>query len=150
MPSTSEHLATAKRFRAMYDAIPPEFPEGRALALFYSAMHYVEAVAALSKKDNRVHPQRKQFIIENHPTMWKFYEPLMQSSEKARYMTGGAFTMNAAAVEDYLRKKHHVAIERWALSQMPASENPEPKPLVAPAPPPIEKTVGGVSVERAS
>lgn len=114
MPELKDHLATARRYRTLYDAIPPEHPEGRALALFYSALHYIEAVASLAGKHCRVHREREEFIRKSHPALWKFYHPLWSASEQARYLAGGAFTMNADAVEHYLRRKHHLAIEKWA------------------------------------
>jgi hypothetical protein len=93
-------------------------PEGRALALFYSALHHVEAVAAASGKHLRTHRQREDFLKNEHPKMWKFYRVLWQASEQARYLADGGFTMNSSAVEDYLRKKHHTALELWASSQL--------------------------------
>lgn len=116
MPSIQEHTQTAERFAAMYAAIPAEFPEGRALALFYSSLHFIEAAAATEQPavHNRTHAVREQWLMNNHPRMVRFYLPLWQESEKARYLAGGAFIMNASAVEEFLRKKHHVAIERWA------------------------------------
>jgi hypothetical protein len=51
--------------------------------------------------------------------MWRFYHPLWEASEKARYLAGGAFTLDASAVEHYLRKRHHAAIEKWATNHLP-------------------------------
>src|SRR5262249_42877355 len=73
--------------------------------------------------------------------MWKFYEPLWQNSEKARYLAFGGFTMNAEAVENFLRKKHHVAIERWAHAQLGIPQPTDAlKPIQGKAADPLEGT----------
>jgi hypothetical protein len=115
MPSIKEHLETAERFQRLFEAIPDDFPDGRALALFYSALHYVEAVAAATAppRHNRIHHQREEWIMNNHPTVWKHYHPLWENSEKARYLAGGPFVMNASAVNNYLKSKH-LSLEKWA------------------------------------
>jgi hypothetical protein len=143
MPTLAEHRATAKRFLELYYAIPEDHPEGRVLALFYSALHHVEAVAAASGKDCRTHRQREDFIQKNHIKMWKFYRPLWAASEQARYLAGGAFTMNSEAVENFLRKKHHHALEQWSAAMLGLP--PETKPPESPKPSPptaSERPVG--------
>ena len=46
MPALANHKAAAKRFLSLYEVIPGDYPEGKAIALFYAALHLVEAVAA--------------------------------------------------------------------------------------------------------
>lgn len=128
MPDLKDHLATARRFRSLYDKVPAEYPDGRALCLFYSALHYVEAVAASAGRHCRVHRDREDFIRRSHGKMWKYYHPLWSASEQARYLAGGAFIMNSDAVEHYLRKSNHHCIERWAEAELGITQAVEPKP----------------------
>jgi len=123
MPSQAKHKETADRFLRLYEAIPEEFPEGRAIALFYCALHLIEMVAATENRHCRNHFLRGRYIRSEHRHIWKFYRPLQEASEHARYLAGGGFTMTAEQVESVLRRKYLAAIEQWAMSRAGESDS---------------------------
>lgn len=135
MPSSQDHVKSAKRFRDLYDAIPAEHVEGRVLALFYSALHHIESVAGSEtpSRHNKNHAERREWIMKSYPKMWKFFQPLWQESERVRYLLAGGCHLAPSAVEEFLRKKHHVAIERWAHAELGLGVEVKPTTETQPA-----------------
>ncbi len=103
------------------------------LALFYSALHLVEAVAASEGKHNRDHSRREVFLKRDHVAMWKHYRPLHEASEKVRYLAGGQIGMTAEQVEHQLRRKNLRAFELWSAKVL--GDEPELQTLEKKLPP---------------
>lgn len=87
MPSIEQHLDKADRDLDAYNAIPEDFPEWRAVALFYSAVHSIEALCATGGSIHVDHYAREETVKTEHPQLWPRYVRLKQESEKARYLT---------------------------------------------------------------
>jgi hypothetical protein len=58
------------------------------VALFYMAVHLVDAQAARKRRHPGGHAARGQFVFENWPEMEPTYTALHQRSEQARYECG--------------------------------------------------------------
>lgn len=58
------------------------------VALFYAAVHLVDAQAARKKRHPGGHEARRQFVFEHWPEMEPTYTALHQRSEQARYECG--------------------------------------------------------------
>ena len=95
MPSPEAHLNKADRDIKAYQAIPPEYPEWRAAALFYAAVHFVEALAVTEQSPHVEHSARERWVRKQHPTIWAAFSRLKQESEKARYLTLRAYAVDA-------------------------------------------------------
>lgn len=118
MPEPSQHRSKADRFLQMYDSLPADGLEGKAIALFYCAVHIVEMVSAeLHGVHPRVHHDRKVYINKHHGRMWKHYKPLHDTCWDARY-TGSQLAMSADQMHEQLRIKRLSAIEKWAVEQI--------------------------------
>jgi hypothetical protein len=90
MPSRSEHLAKAENNKGFADAIKLSNPTsvGWALtALFYSALHYVEAFNGKYNLHCKSHHQLKADIAKNPQllTIFDEYSGLLDYSWNARY-----------------------------------------------------------------
>lgn len=132
MPALAQHKAAAKRFLSLYEAIPGDYPEGKAIALFYSALHLVEAVAASQGVHNRTHSDRRNYITDNHRSMWQHFRPLWEASEQARYMADGGFKMNSEQIEYQLRRRRLRAFELWSAKLLGDEPDvPEPSGVAA-------------------
>lgn len=146
MPALASHKAAANRFLSLYEKIPGDYPEGKALMLFYSALHLVEAVAASDGVHHRTHQQRRAFIESKYRDMWKHFRPLVEAAERARYLPDG-FAMNSEQVEHQLRRKCYRAIECWA-AKIFGEEEPPLIETISQRKPPVGK--GVVSGKTAS
>lgn len=113
MPSPEAHLSKADPDLKAYQAIPPEYPEWRAAALFYAAVHYVEALAVTERSPHVEHYARERWVRKQHRNIWAAFSRLKQESEKARYLTlrryavtadweQGAFSLSAEQVDKQL------------------------------------------------
>ena len=90
MPSESDHISKAQHNRKFADACPPKFhtSAGWALtALFYSALHYVEAYNGRYNKHCSNHNDVKDSIVRNPEleAIFDDYTELLDYSWNARY-----------------------------------------------------------------
>jgi hypothetical protein len=112
VPDHRAHLEKAKANAALYlamrnNGLPADW---QAVILFYSAVHYAEALADLDGYHNETHGPRETYLRTHHPeNFWVLYDHLRSESVKARYLTStpqdagvnwrkGAFTMTAEQI----------------------------------------------------
>jgi uncharacterized protein YigE (DUF2233 family) len=81
--------------------------------LFYSALHVLEAAFASEGRHNPTHQVLELYVKERHSMVWPAYHRLQSESMKARYLQGGAFAMNAAAVHGDLYRKKWREVRRY-------------------------------------
>ncbi len=113
MPSRKQHrTAAARRLRA-YRHTVDAYPDWASTMLFYSALHLLESAFDASGIHNRTHSEREFFIKANHPQVWPAYHRLQSESMKARYLEGGAFSMNPKGVRAELRRQKWKAIRAY-------------------------------------
>jgi hypothetical protein len=92
MPSRDEHLSKARNNKGFADAIKPSSPtsiEWAWTAIFYSALHYVEAFHAIHEYHCRDHHGLRD-AIERNPRLSVIadeYVELLDYSWNARYNT---------------------------------------------------------------
>ena len=100
MPSLNQHLPLAENNESFADSItslPARFPDWEITALFYSALHYVDAF--LSTQD--IHPRSQDSrirSIRSFAESWEDYRDLYQLSLHARYNTVSFSTETSDAV----------------------------------------------------
>ena len=94
MPSVSEHLEQAERNESLYKDLcrlytsAPNYTEWEVVALFYAALHYVDAWLASSEDVHpRNHAQRTGIVRSNSALnpIWNEYTGLYRMSVLARY-----------------------------------------------------------------
>ena len=87
MPTSQEHLAQARRneeFLVTIRALPVRYAEWETVALFYSALHYVDAFLATLGEHPRNH--RIRIARVNSATALQHeYQDLFDASMEARY-----------------------------------------------------------------
>ncbi len=81
--------------------------------LFYSALHPLESAFDGAGVHNRTHSERELYIKKSHPQIWPAYHRLQTESMKARYLQGGAFSMNHKSVEAELRRQKWSSIRAY-------------------------------------
>lgn len=119
MPSVKAHKQQAERNLAFYESISSDFPDWKAVALFYAALHVVEMVATDAGLSQRNHDDREhKFLRPHHPKIWQAYRPLFAASRRGRYLAGDQFDMTAPQVEEQLRKKKFHTIVYWAMEEL--------------------------------
>jgi len=87
MPSASEHFSQAQRNEGLFEEIGVSFSDWAMTALFYAAMHHVQA-AFVQKGVSPIpteHGSRKRAIKEHFQRVAGRYEDLEQWSRDARY-----------------------------------------------------------------
>lgn len=119
MPTVKDHKTQAERNYAVYQQIPDTFPDWKAVALFYCALHVVEMVAQSEGYPCHNHDEREyKFLRVKHPKIWEHYSVLFRASRRARYMAGGVFDMNSGVVDQQLSKRRLHTIIYWAMEQL--------------------------------
>jgi len=122
MPDLASHKAAAEKFHSLYLAIPGDYPEGKAIALFYCAVHLIELIAASEGIHNRNHADRERYIRNNHSKYWKHYRPLRDASEQARYLARSGFTMTSEQLDLQLYRRRFAAIRELAVATLGGEE----------------------------
>ena len=87
MRASSDHLSAAIRteeFVMALSALPVRYPEWEVTALFYSALHYVNAYLRTQGHSPRNHVQRNE-IVYSLTNVGVEYEALFRESIRARY-----------------------------------------------------------------
>jgi hypothetical protein len=121
VPTKREHLAAARRHLSAYRAAAAAFPDWGAVMLFYSALHVMESLFAGAGVHCPDHARREQHIKNHHKQVWSAYHRLQTESAKARYLQGGAFSMNAGMVRQELWRKKFREIRRYVRAQQGSS-----------------------------
>lgn len=94
MPSEADHLAKAERNERFSDTIASaaasaeQFQEWEIVALFYSALHYVDAYLDHSVGTHPASHRERRYAIANSPELWRIrrlYSTLYNYSLDARY-----------------------------------------------------------------
>lgn len=116
-PTPQQHLSKAEHDLKAYEAIPSGFPEWRATALFYAAVHLVEALTKTEGTSHVCHVERAQTIKKKYAVLWRPYSRLQQESEKGRYLTrrkcSALFSLDAEQVEEQLHQGCLVPIQTF-------------------------------------
>lgn len=89
MPTLNQHLPVAEsneRFVESITFLPARFPNWEITALFYSALHYVDAFLSTQGIHPRSHDSRIR-SIRTYIETWEDYRDLYQLSLGARYNT---------------------------------------------------------------
>jgi hypothetical protein len=113
VPTRKQHIAAALRHLEAYRHLRHQFPDWASVALFYSALHVVEAAFEAEGRHNNTHQQRELYIKERHRALWQPYHRLQNESMKARYLQGGAFSLGAEGVENELRRQKFRQVHRY-------------------------------------
>ena len=86
---SSEHIAFAERIEGFEQRIPIDlgYRDRAVIALFYAALHYVEAFLVTKTTSYRNHEIRRLRMREHHETdaIMVDYHVLHQAAEEARY-----------------------------------------------------------------
>lgn len=124
MPSSAQHREKAERNSLCLQALlGGSSPEWMAVVAFYTALHFVERLAACDNVHNAKHPDRLDYLkrTKKHRCIYTAFLALFDASLVARYGTVNQF--NAAypgdTVEKILVKNHLSAIEKHVASQFP-------------------------------
>lgn len=80
--------------------------------IFYAALHVVESHFANNRVHNSTHAEREHYIKTSFRNLWQPYHRLQSESMKARYLQGGAFSMNSHAVDAELRRGKYNSLRR--------------------------------------
>ena len=87
MPTTDEFLAQAERnerFAEAASSLAERFTEWEVTALFYAALHYVNAFLKSQDLEPQTHHARGR-LVQRHTEAWDEYHSLYVSSVVARY-----------------------------------------------------------------
>lgn len=91
MPTTDEHRAWANHSEEVATLLQDTYPEWAMTALFYAALHYVEAffyaqqTAMNLPKHYDDHASRNKAVQRRMPKVWGSYQALYDDSFLARY-----------------------------------------------------------------
>ena len=119
MPSVSEHLKQTERNESLYRDLcrlytsVPEYTEWEVVALFYAALHHVDAWLASSEGVHpRNHAQRNAFVRNNSALnpISDQYARLYRLSVMARYEMGRLSLEEVRSIEinEYAAIKQHI------------------------------------------
>lgn len=115
-----QHIDQANHNQGFHDCIGTEFPDDfydwRITVLFYTALHYMKALAAVRKIDiGRTHHEVNKYVNPKSPECkmqikdhaWKSYYSLKKHSETARY-DGIA---NPKAFNEIMKSYHIICLQ---------------------------------------
>lgn len=90
MSSTDEHIKQAKHneeFAGSFDKKKSPYLDWALTGIFYSAVHYIEALLAVKGKHPKHHGQRTTYLelYINNDKVFDAYDDLKTDSEAARY-----------------------------------------------------------------
>lgn len=112
MPALNQHLPLAESnesFVVSITSLPARFPDWEITALFYSALHYVDAFLSTQGIHPRSHDSRIR-SIRSFTNSWEDFRDLYNLSLDARYNTVSFTTQSADAVRNgpFLRVKEEI------------------------------------------
>jgi len=147
MPSEKAHLAVAQRNQHLIDhllADPVRFPEWIATAVFYRALHLVEAVFSNDPnvRHARTHEERERILKSSrkYSGIYKHYRPIWSASLIARYLEDSSTTVSSFAeymspadvkaqlLDHYLRRIESTVEQLLGYSIRPTPAAPPPAP----------------------
>jgi len=120
VPTAAEHIEKAQRNEEAAHFIQASYPEWAVTALFYAAMHYVEAFFFVQPTNRPLpkhydnHSGRRIAIHERAPRMFDAYETLFGDSLAARY---GDERFSSAYVNS-LRDKEFEAVKSYIINRI--------------------------------
>lgn len=90
MPTADRHLTQAARNESLSLALEAQYSEWAVTALFYAALHYVEAyfdrhATSGQPRHHTGHVERTRAVRLRIPTVYRSYRWLMELSRDARY-----------------------------------------------------------------
>jgi hypothetical protein len=121
VPTAAQHIEKAKRNEAAALLIQATYPEWAVTALFYAAMHYVEAFFFIQETKRpfpshyKDHADRRKGIALRAARISVHYETLFGDSFAARY-THENFS---SAYVDRLREREFEAVKSYIIGKLP-------------------------------
>lgn len=88
MPTVSDHIEQAGRNLKVCDLMQADgtYQEWAAVALFYSALHWIDAYLRQQHSVNvRTHTDRNRYVSRYLARLWPSYRELQTNSRNARY-----------------------------------------------------------------
>lgn len=90
MPDQQKHLAQARRNEDLYNhlaQVAPQFVDWQITALFYAALHYIDAYLAIKSVHPNNHEERNQYMgmVSHLKPIYVQYQDLQNRSRDARY-----------------------------------------------------------------
>ncbi|MCS7264054.1 MAG: hypothetical protein NZ805_04395 [Armatimonadetes bacterium] len=88
MPSESTHLAQVRHnlvfLRSFYAPTTP-YPDWAVTVAFYTALHAIEAALASQHMHSQSHVERRRYVRQMFPHLWRLYYRLDVFSRRTRY-----------------------------------------------------------------
>jgi hypothetical protein len=103
MPKGNEHQEKASHNKSFLNGIDGNFPDWKAVAMFYVAVHLVERLRARhsepKQRDSKDHVDRNGFVKESHRQIHEAYRDLFDASLTARYYPQSQFAKQFPTVD---------------------------------------------------
>lgn len=115
MATLEEHERKARHNEAFLKTVSTDFPDWQAVAAFYVAIQWIEAMLAVRGEHCSDHSERKQAVKRSFPSIAKSYDRLYNTSLIARY-DDIADRLNAEKVKSELLNKALPHIQEFAKS----------------------------------
>ena len=121
MPTAVGHVAQARRNEDVSRIVQESHPEWAVTALFYAAMHYVEALFYVQQtarglpKHYASHEERRQAIQQRANRIFVPYQTLLDESLEARYMCSHVSLEDV----DALRDNQFAAVKAYITARLP-------------------------------
>lgn len=128
MPTATEHIEKAQRNEEVALLIQVSYPEWAVIALFYAAMHYVEAFFFVQKTARGLpqhydtHVDRRKAIAQRAKRIYVDYETLFGDSLAARYK----YEHFSSDDVDSLRDTEFKAVKAYIVNRLPPDLQPSP------------------------
>ncbi len=88
MPSEAAHFDQVRHNLAFLDtfyAPTTPYPDWAVTVTFYAALHAIEAVLAQRRLHSQSHTERRRYVRQMFPSLWRLYYRLDVFSRRARY-----------------------------------------------------------------
>jgi len=128
MPTRSDHAATVAHNLRLLGTVTPAFcPAWCSVLSFYTAVHLVEQLAAVSNQHFTHHKKRLKFLESDHPVILDAFAQMGQVGHAARYDTHRCFLHDYEHVvePDVVGKwlpEIQKYVEEWFAANTPPSE----------------------------
>ena len=118
MPDSAAHIAQAATNEALSQQLETSYPEWAVTALFYAALHYVQAyffdnAASMQPQHYLTHGRRDQGVAQRLQSLHGGYLTLEDASQDARYECMVFATVDVQE----LRGDHLVPIKQYILAR---------------------------------
>lgn len=125
----ADHIAAAEHHLLAYQAISADFPDWRAVMLFYAAVHFVEAISVADGNPHVQHFERDNDVRTKYRPISSAYFELKRESIKARYLTTrryaktqnwqrGSFSLTADQVDKRLLQRDLSKIREYCMEKL--------------------------------